>query len=115
LVPPWGRDDCAACDAVAGGGASIFGANPFQRRCHFLLAGERNALAFAILDATAAAWDAVKRARHNRLARGRVPIENIGGAKVKTLEIEEALLAFEGRKPGKTLSLTARHCLLIRS
>ena len=109
MAPPQGRDDFGACSAVAGGSASIFGANPFQRRCHLLFAGKRNALALAILGATAAAWDAVKRARHNRFARGRVPIENICGAKVETFEIEEAILAFEGGKPGKTFSLTARH------
>lgn len=109
MAPPRSRDDCAACNAVAGGGASIFGANPFQRRCHLLFAGERNVLALAILGATAAAWDAVKRASHYRFARGGVPIENTCGAKVKTFEIEEAILAFEGGKPGKTLSLTARH------
>ena len=109
MAPPRGRDDFGACNAVAGGSASIFGANPFQRRCHFLFAGERNDLALAILGATAAAGDAVKRARHNRFACGGVPIENICGAKVKTFEIEEALLALEGGKPGKTLSLTARH------
>jgi hypothetical protein len=33
----------------------------------------------------------------------------MGGAKVKTLKIEEAILAFDGGKPGKTLSLTTRH------
>ena len=109
MAPPQGRDDFGACSAVAGGSASIFGANPFQRRCHLLFDGERNVLALAILGATAAAWDAVKRARHNRFARGGVPIENVCGAKVKTFEVEETILAFEGGKPRETLSLTAGH------
>jgi hypothetical protein len=74
-----------------------------------LFDGERNVLALAILGATAAAWDAVKRARHNRFARGGVPIENVCGAKVKTFEVEETILAFEGGKPRETLSLTAGH------
>jgi len=109
LAPPRGRDACGAGNALAGGGASIFGANPFQRCCHLLFAGERNVLALAILDATAAAWDAVKRTRHDGFARGGVPIENTCGAKVKTFEVEEAILAFEGGKPRKTLSLAAGH------
>jgi len=109
LAPPRGGDDCGACDAFADGGASIFAANPSQRLCHLLFAGKGNVLALAILGATAAAWDTVQRARHDRFAGGGVPIENICGAKVKTLEIEEAVLAFEGGKPRKALSLTARH------
>ena len=109
MVPPQGRDDCGASNAVAGEGASILGADPFQRRCHLLFAGERNVLALAILGATAAAWDAVERARHNRFARSGIPVENICGAKVKTFEIEEAILAFEGGKPREAFSLAARH------
>ena len=109
MAPPRGGDNCGDSNAVAGGGVPIFGANPFQRRCHFLFAGKRDVLALAILGATAAAWDAVQRARHDRFARGGVPIENVCGAKVKTFEIEEAILAFDDGKPRKTLSLAAGH------
>jgi len=91
------------------GGESVFGANLLQCRCHFPFAGERNALALAVLSAISAAWDAVIRARHNGLAGGRVPIENTRGAEVEALQIEETILAFDDGKPGKACSLTGRH------
>ena len=99
LLPMKGRDP-------------VFGPNPFQCLCYFPFAGERYVAAFAVFGATAAAWDAVKRARHNRSARGAVPFEYICGAKAKTFEIEEAILAFDDGKPGKAPSLPARHRFL---
>lgn len=115
MAPPRGRNERGVSNAFDDGGASIFGANPFQRRCHFPPAGKRNALALALLSATTAARDTVKRACHNRSARGRVPLEHISGAEVEALEVEEALLRFNGGKPRQALSLTARHRLLILS
>jgi hypothetical protein len=115
LAPSRGRVERGASNALGDASASICGANPFERRCYFPFTGKRNALTLAVLGATAAAWDAVKRARHNRFAGGRVPIKNTCRAEVEALEVEEATLAFDGGKPREALSLTARHRVLILS
>ena len=86
----------------------IFCPYPFQRHRHFLFTRKRNALAFAVLGATATAWDAVKGARNDGPARSRVPIENTCGAEVKTLQVADTILAVDGGKPGKPRSSTAR-------
>ena len=104
-----GRGERAASHAVAGGGAFIFGANPLQYGCYFPFAGERYVAAFAVFGATAAAWDAVKRARHNRFACDWVPVENTCGAEVEALKVEEAILAFDSGIPRKSLSPAAKH------
>jgi hypothetical protein len=91
------------------GEESIFGADPLQCRRHFLFARKRNALSFALLGATATAWDAVKGARNHGFAGGRVPIKNGSGAEVKALKVEEAYVAVDDGKPGKPLSPTARY------
>jgi hypothetical protein len=94
---------------VRHGEESIFGANPLQCRRHFLFAGKRNALSFTLLGAAATAWNTIKGARNHGFAGGRVPIKNSSGAEVKALQVGEAYIAVDGRKPGKPLSPTARY------
>jgi hypothetical protein len=85
------------------------GANPFKRRRNFPLAGKRNALGFAVLSTNVAPGDAVKGVRHDRFARGPVPIKNLRRAEVKALQVAEASLGVKGGKPRKPLSSTANY------
>ena len=108
MALPRGRDQRDASYAFGFASASIFGANPFERRCHFPLAGKRNALALAVLGATATAGDAVEGPGHEGFARGRVPIENIRRAEVEALQVAKTPSTLDGRKPGQSLSWSAR-------